>query len=114
MKLIKIARAYLLQRKLSNRERNLLIFLGFTIIWWILFGFVIPNQINRILLLKNEKSIYEENMSRIKLMIKDEEDIHKELESLQAEKAILANKVFLNLYKFPNRSPFLPFPCFIF
>lgn len=97
MKLIKIARAYLLQRKLSNRERNLLIFLGFTIIWWILFGFVIPNQINRILLLKNEKSIYEENMSRIKLMIKDEEDIHKELESLQAEKAILANKVFLNL-----------------
>lgn len=97
MELMEILKSYFRQRKLSDREKNLLVLLGFTIILCIFIEFIIPIQNNKIQTLLSEKRVYEDSISNMKLMIKDEEEIKKKIESIKVEKAILTNRIFLNL-----------------
>ena len=84
-------------RKLTRRERNLLILLMVIIIIWLAFRFVITPQHDRLQDLIGEKSKYDERISYMNSILIQEGSIEKEWDSLHREKDRIISKYFSNL-----------------
>lgn len=97
MELKKRLKTYKSLRKLSKREWNLLILLGFTIILFVFYRFIIPYQQMKIKSLESQKQIYQEKIEGMSMLVKREDDINIEIASLGYEKIILSNGLFFNV-----------------
>ena len=94
---MEVLRKYKPKRRLTSREKNLLLVLAIVIIFWAAFRFIILPQYNKLQVLESEKEEYGNKISEINLLFKREEAIDKELEELQVEKAYLSDNYFFNL-----------------
>ena len=86
-----------MKRALTNNEKILLILLGLTIIFWLVFRFIITPQSNQLKALMEKKYEYEEKILQMNTILKNEKKIDDEWLRLHREKSIIVNKYFSNL-----------------
>lgn len=84
-------------RKFTKNEKVLLTLLGIIIIFWAAFRFVITPQASKLQILMDKRYEYEEKISYMNNILKDEKNIDEKWNRLYREKDMITNKYFSNL-----------------
>lgn len=83
-----------MKRQLNKNEKVLLLLLGMVIIFWAVFRFIITPQINKLQNLTEQKYKYEEKISHMNNILKNEKKIDDKWSRLKREKSTITNKYF--------------------
>ena len=97
MKKRKLLKKIKMKRTLTKNEKVLLTLLVVMIIFLVTFRLIITPQASKLRSLTDQKYKYEEKISYMNNILKDEKNIDKEWSRLHREKNIITNKYFSNL-----------------